>query len=163
MYIRKLIDSIDIICQQYNTTLELYMKLRNILDIIDYNEFNSDLKNFNYENIIEIKNSNDVYTKYVLKSSETFDLVLIKWNKNSFTKIHDHPDKGCLLKVLSGTLVEELYENNLKYFSFEKMNLLTKNNIGYKIGKKILHKIKAMQNSESLHIYLPGNYTSKNY
>ena len=43
-------------------------------------------------------------------------------NKNSFTKIHDHPDKGCLLKVLSGYLIEECYNNNEKYFSFDKID-----------------------------------------
>ena len=163
MIIDVLITEIEKICEQKLPNIELYTKLRNVLIGINNNNFNEELKSCTFKNIIDIKNSDNSYTKYILFSSDKFDLIYIKWNKNSYTKIHDHPDRGCVLKILSGCLIEECYDNNEKYFRFDKINFLSTNMISYKIGKKNLHKIIANQDTESLHIYVPGNYVPKNY
>lgn len=163
MYIETLIDKIDEICKNHYTTFEIYIKIKKLLDVIVYDEFIKELQFYIFEDVIEIKNSENFYIKYILKSTELFDLVYIKWNKDSFTRIHDHPDRGCILKILSGCLIEECYDNNEKYFSFENINFLSKDKISYKIGKKNLHKIIASLDTESIHIYIPGKYIPKNY
>jgi hypothetical protein len=163
MYIELLINDINNICDNRLNNFDLYMKLKDLLMNIDTEKFNEDIKTFKFVNIIEIKNSNDLYTKYILHTTPLFDLIFIIWNKNSYSRIHDHPDKGCVFKILSGCLIEELYNNTSTYFSFDKMNFLNKNMISYKIGKKILHKIIAKELTSSLHIYIPGNYIPKNY
>lgn len=162
MYIEKIINEISEIVLIESDNFELYTKIKKILENIDLINFNSEIKSYNYKNIIEIKNSNDSYIKYILESNNNFDIVYIKWDKNSFTKIHDHPEKGCIVKILSGLLFEECYDNN-NLLNYKEINLLTSNMISYKIGKTILHKITTLENSESLHIYIPGKYCSKNY
>lgn len=164
MYIEQIIHDINNIFLNDNDldNYGLYTQLKNILENIDIQKFNSEINSYNFKKIIEIKNSNDSYTKYILETSDKFDFVYIKWNKNSSTKIHDHPEKGCIVKILSGKLFEELY-NNLDVIKYEKTNILTPNMISYRIGKTILHKIIAQENSESIHIYIPGYYNSTNY
>jgi hypothetical protein len=95
-----------------------------------------------------------------LFENESFSLVFIKWNLNSFTKIHDHPDKGCIMRVLNGSLKEETFSLRLNLIS---TNVLTDDKIGYKKGNKILHKITALKDSMSLHVYIPGYYKVNNY
>ena len=112
-----LITEIEKICEQKLSNIELYTKLRNVLIGINNNKLDEELKNYTFKNIVDIKNSDNLYTKYILFSSDKFDLIYIKWNKNSYTKIHDHPDRGCVLKILSGCLIEECYDNNEKYIS----------------------------------------------
>ena len=108
----------------------------------------------------KIENDGKYYEKYYLFENENFSLIIIKWNLNSFTKIHDHPDKGCIMRVLHGSLKEETYSLKLNLIS---TNILTEDKIGYKKGNKILHKITALKNSLSLHVYIPGYYKAEYY
>src|SRR5437879_2660100 len=47
----------------------------------------------------------DRYTRVILSeySNDAFEFVLICWNKDQLSPIHDHPNNGCLLKVLQGS------------------------------------------------------------
>ena len=110
--------------------------------------------------IQKVENDGNYYEKYCLFENESFSLILIRWNKDSFSKIHDHPDKGCIMRVLKGSLKEETYTPKLNLIS---TNLLKEDKIGYKKGNKILHKIIALQESISLHVYIPGNYKTNYY
>ena len=109
---------------------------------------------------VEKIDNNNFYEKYYLFENKSFSLVLIKWNLNSSTKIHDHPEKGCIMRVLKGTLKEESYSLRLNLIS---TNILTEDKLGYKKGKRILHKIIALEDSISLHIYIPGFYKANYY
>ncbi len=110
--------------------------------------------------IEKISNENTFYEKYYLFENTNFSLVLIKWNKDSSSKIHDHPDKGCIMRILRGSLKEETYSLKLNKIS---INIINKDKIGYKQGKKILHKIIALEDTISLHVYIPGCYKATIY
>ncbi len=108
----------------------------------------------------KIINENNFYEKYYLYENENFSLVLIKWNKDSSSKIHDHPEKGCIMRILKGSLKEETYSLKLNKIS---VNIINKDKIGYKQGKKILHKIIAIEDTISIHVYVPGYYKANIY
>lgn len=110
--------------------------------------------------IEKVINNQKNYEKYYLFENDKLSLVLIKWNKDSFTKIHDHPDKGCIMRILQGKLKEETYSLRLNLVS---TNILTEDKIGYKKGNRILHKIIALEDSVSLHVYIPGFYKANYY
>ena len=42
--------------------------------------------------------------------NEKYEIYLICWNKKQISKIHDHPENGCILKVLKGELIEYRYD-----------------------------------------------------
>lgn len=105
--------------------------------------------------------SNFSYNKKILYSNDVIDIVLISWNNNQSTKIHDHPDNGCLMRVMKGELIENIYTNDLTYL---KKNILKKNNCSYLEKNYILHNISNCNDvSVSLHIYSPPNYKPNYY
>lgn len=112
------------------------------------------------------------------QSTDQFDLVLICWNKNQETKIHNHPEKGCLMIVLQGELTEKVYDVvhiahidnadvsatantptpvgsvSLKYSQNLQAGL-----VSFRQGSKDVHKISnGDEKSVSLHIYSPPNH-----
>jgi cysteine dioxygenase len=114
--------------------------------------------------------SNDTYNRNLVYNSDKFDIFILSWKAGQKSKIHDHPEHGCLLKVLQGQLIENLYivtkdntkdtKNNL---TFIKSTTLEENNIAYKQGNEKIHDIHAITDSVSLHIYSPGNYRANFY
>jgi hypothetical protein len=162
--IRELINDIDKICDKYQTSYEifiLYLEIKKILEQINNKDILSVL---DIHKFIDIFISPNNYTKYFIYKSDKFDLVLIKWNINSETKIHDHPNRGCIMKLLSGNIYEETYRNiNNSDLQLLETNIYKDNDISYRIGKKILHKIKGINNAITLHVYIPGLYSPKCY
>ena len=115
------------------------------------------IKNYNfneYINSFENQSNNRNYYKNIIYKNDLFELILIKWDKNSETSIHCHPENGCLLKPISGKIKEIRYFNNKK----EEKTDLKINEVYYmhdKIGK---HKIIADEDSYSIHLYSPPNF-----
>ena len=105
-----------------------------------------------------VKFSDLKYTRNNVFSNENIEMIVICWNKNQKSGIHDHPNNGCLMKVLQGEITEECYNNKLKLI---KTNNNKVNDIGYQEGKNGIHNIINSNNqSISLHIYSPPNYKS---
>lgn len=100
---------------------------------------------------------NDLYyCKNTIYQCDKFEIVLICWNKNQTSNIHDHPDKGCILIVLDNYLIEEFYNLDIK---LEKINNINQNEISYIDNTMGYHKIiNKDKPTISLHIYNPPNY-----
>jgi cysteine dioxygenase len=99
------------------------------------------------------------YVKNTVYQNDLFDILIICWNLNQSSDIHDHPENGCLVKILEGSIVEECYTESINIISTNK---LTKNDISYQEGKSGLHKIInpcSRIRAISMHIYSPPNYT----
>lgn len=128
--------------QNFIKTLNSFSKLKNIKNInrIFYN-YNIDFKKYYINNP---KN----YEKKIIYKNEDYELVLINWEKGSFTNYHNHPENGCVLKVLDG----KLYEIN-----DGKSIVLNKNDVNFKL-KDDYHRIIALEKSYSLHYYSPSNF-----
>lgn len=55
---------------------------------------------------------NKKYTRNLIATDhETFTLLLLCWNPNKYSPIHDHPCDGCWMKVLHGSVNEKRYRN----------------------------------------------------
>jgi predicted metal-dependent enzyme (double-stranded beta helix superfamily) len=120
--------------------------LRKIIDTIDYKD--------------QISFSNEKYTKIVLEQNEKYEVYLICWRNGQTTNIHDHPEGGCLMKLVSGTLLEENYRANGE-FLYPRTYI--PNMYAFKCGKNVVHRITAMEESISLHVYFPPNYNATIY
>jgi len=75
---------------------------------------------------------NNKYNRNTVYENENIEMVIISWNNNQKSGLHDHPKNGCLMKILDGELNEYIYN--------EKLNLLKINNckkgcISYQEGK----------------------------
>jgi hypothetical protein len=88
-------------------------------------------------------------------SNELFEMILICWDTNSETKIHDHPERGCILYLIDGQMEEYLYNKDLVLYKTTSFNSKStsymENSLGY-------HKLRCIDKAISLHIYSPPNY-----
>lgn len=132
------------------------------------------IKNTNIDNVIELYDILAAYDNLIIKQKFDFcnnsinyirhkiycddnkEIILIQWPKDSVTKIHDHPENGCIFKVLCGRLKEYIYNTDNV-----SSKIIKKNDISYIDSHIGLHKIIALENSFTLHVYSPpGYYTS---
>jgi predicted metal-dependent enzyme (double-stranded beta helix superfamily) len=88
-------------------------------------------------------------------SNDYFEFILICWNTDCQTKIHDHPSNGCVFYLIDGELQEYLYKNNKH---IKKITTINKGQISYMDNNLGYHKIKCKKKGFSLHIYSPSNY-----
>lgn len=90
------------------------------------------------------------YTRDVLYTDPSYDVIAISWAKDSVAEKHYHPKNGCHMKVLLGQLVETRYDNKGdKYIT----NILEVNESSFMSNEIGSHKVKANCDSVSIHIY----------
>lgn len=141
--IKKLVTNINYNLSKNKNVLKCFNSIKNY----DSNDWMINKKYF-------INNNYTDYSKHVLFRNNIFELILIKWDKGCATTIHKHPHNGCLMKVLEGNIIEERYFDEEKY----ELNNLKKDDIGFMHNILGDHKIYALEESYSLHLYSPPNY-----
>ncbi len=94
------------------------------------------------------------FYKNVIYLSDNFEIILISWKKNYSTDYHKHPENGCILKVLEGNLLEDIKDKDGKNI----MNIRFNNNVSFMHDEKGVHKIMALNDTFSIHIYSPPRF-----
>jgi cysteine dioxygenase len=103
-----------------------------------------------------IKFNPDKYMRIYLHKNDYYEVILICWSPNQSSGIHDHPTRGCLLKLLQGKLTEVLYNKDL---TIKSSAIISPGDISYQEGAVGIHNIINMDTeSVSLHIYAPPCY-----
>ncbi len=104
--------------------------------------------------------SNKEYTKTLIFRNKKYEIYLICWDKYQMSYIHDHPEGGCILKVLQGELIEHKYDTkNLELLEVLNHNL---GSISYIDNSIAYHRVgnDSKNRSISLHIYSPPEFVS---
>lgn len=129
----------------------------------DFNDTDEILKNYtgnDWEQYVKINKNR--YNRNKVFSNNDFEILIITWDKNQKSEIHDHAHNGCYVKILSGELTEYLFSPNL---SLKKETVLTNGNISFmhnNIGYHLIEN-KGTDASASIHIYSPPNHATKYY
>jgi len=100
------------------------------------------------------------YCKKVLFTNANFELVIIGWTPGQESKIHNHPDEGCLVFPINGSLNEKRFTTDLDEISNE---LISYGDISYLKGNDCLHSLHNYSSSESaitLHLYSPPHFSA---
>lgn len=128
----------------------LIKNIKKDTDLFNYINYLEDFKLTDFIDKIEfIKNKHNKITIY---KNNIFELILICWY-DVIVPYHNHPQNGCLLKVLDGELIENIKNNNII-----TKNILYKDNISYMHDNKGQHMIQSINKTISLHLYSPPNY-----
>jgi cysteine dioxygenase len=140
---------ISLLCENYTTDLIKLSPIFEQYEALDWKEFISET---------------NTYQKNLVFSNTEFELYIITWNKQQGTKIHNHADFGCLMKVLQGKVQETVY--NTVDLSVKGKNQYKTNDISYISNKKGFHSI--FNNNENnisvtLHLYSPINHKIRFY
>jgi hypothetical protein len=104
----------------------------------------------------------DDFYRITIHRDNKFQLMLINWKKDYYTDFHNHPMNGCMLKVLKGSLLEYKKCDSLMTNSYNQptsndiimVSQLKQNSISYNTYNEV-HKIIAVEDSVSLHLYSP--------
>ncbi|KAK6198603.1 cysteine dioxygenase type I [Scheffersomyces amazonensis] len=98
----------------------------------------------------------------IININDNANLLILVWSPGKSSAIHDHANAHCCMKILSGELVESLYDipdqDEPKKLSCKQETLMTRDQVGYISDKIGLHKISNPlmdQASVSLHLYTP--------
>jgi cysteine dioxygenase len=103
--------------------------------------------------------SNNTYTRNLVIGNGVFEMLIICWDKNSKSPIHDHPSDGCWFAGIEGQVFEEKYFKNEKgILQMNSKQHLSKGQVGYMhdllgfhaVGNPSLESI-----AVTLHIYSP--------
>lgn len=99
--------------------------------------------------------SSGCYTRNCIFENEKFELILICWEKNQKTPIHDHDGEECWVKVIDGTLKETLYKQESSGLTQIKSTISVKGTISYMIDFMGYHKLENISGHRamSLHLY----------
>ena len=147
--------------------MTLYKLIENIKD---HFKFNNNLKNANH--LLESYKTNDWinyklnitngYNRNLVYKCNNYEIYIISWAKDSASPIHNHPKGGCLMKILEGSLKENIYNNNI---NLKKQNYLEKNIVKYIDDNIGYHKILNENNyyTYSIHVYSPCNFETKKF
>ena len=113
-----------------------------------------DWNNFvNYQKINE-------FQKNLVHRDLDFEIFLINWPIDYQSKIHNHSENGCLLKVLKGNLLENIYHPNLELLDSKKRYTHQISYLDDSIGYHNVQNIDTT-NSVSMHIYSPPYHSTQ--
>lgn len=94
----------------------------------------------------------------ILYCCDVFDIFILTWRPNATTPVHNHPNTGCIYKVLQGQITEEIYDPlHIETKPIQKTSL-RKGDCGYIDDNVGYHRIYNATNelAVSIHIYQTG-------
>jgi len=101
----------------------------------------------------------DHYSRNLVRVNDLMEMLVLCWEIRQGCPVHDHPDNGCLVRIMQSEVTENIYElkDNPEFISG---SILPAGGIAYKEGNRILHEIFNHSDSRaaSIHIYSPPNY-----
>ena len=119
------------------------IKSNNIFDELNKLKFIEwDIKGYNKKRIDDL-------------STDEFDMYTISWLPEQITSIHDHPQNGCIMYLMSGTLEEKIYNKKLELI---ETRVIKGPYIGYIHDSIGFHSIHCIEKAVTLHIYSPGKH-----
>jgi cysteine dioxygenase len=109
----------------------------------------------NYQNFDKSK-----YVRNKVYSDNDIEIIIICWHSHQMSGVHNHPENGCIVRVLSGELKEEQYELDNGKLKIIKTNCLKMDDTSYQEGINGIHNIvnESDERAITLHIYSPPNY-----
>lgn len=133
--------------------------LKTVISSFPNSDYNELLESFKKKVNFSIYNYD--YYNFNLHTNDNYEINIINWNKFSSSKIHNHSEMGCILKVLEGKLLEERFNNNLEFINKNCLQV----GKPYFINNKDVHSIHNIHygTSYSLHIYSPSNFKAKTF
>ena len=57
----------------------------------------------------KFSDSQKLYTRNLVMETDLFSLIVLVWNPDKESPIHDHPCEGCWVRVLEGNVKETVY------------------------------------------------------
>jgi cysteine dioxygenase len=149
------------------TMAELCEGFRSIFenDFVDIDEVRSFMESYDMTKDNAWKNyaifDKHKYTRNLIdEGNGKYNLMILCWNEDQTSTIHDHADAHCFMKMAAGSLVEQLYSWPTEEIPMTctKNTELKTNSVAYINDTIGLHRVSNVSKSDkavSLHLYSP--------
>jgi len=99
--------------------------------------------------------SNECYTRNCIVDNESFELILLCWEANQATPIHDHGGEECWVKVIQGEFKETIYKfNKPGDIQTVKSTFSKKGDLSYMIDFMGFHRLENISKTRSMSLHL---------
>lgn len=100
----------------------------------------------------------NTYKRYLIGTAPYIEVFIIAWGAGAESQFHGHPEGGCWMRCLEGTLYEQTP-------SAHKVKEIKHHIIGHQKGSNGIHKITTNNLAYSIHVYssLEQNNISDKY
>ena len=142
-----------------NLTESLYENFLNGIEFLDNMSLVNQYIGTDYKSYIRYPEFGE-YIRTLVTINDRFDIYVITWGPHSKTPIHDHASKGCILKLLKGSLNETIYNIVDGSLELAKNKTIYENTTSFISNKIGYHDIEntSLDAAVSIHIYSPANY-----
>ncbi len=100
--------------------------------------------------------SGDSYTRNCIAENEKFELILLCWEKNQVTPIHDHGGEECWVHIIQGEFRETIYKvDEAGHLGIVKSAIAKTGDVTYMVDFMGCHRLENLseKRSMSLHLY----------
>ena len=99
---------------------------------------------------------NEDYTRNCLAKTEDYEFILLCWDGNCETAIHDHAGQNCWVVQVSGTVKETRYSGEADGLEIESVGYLKPGQVSYMNDQLGYHKIEnnSGEKAMTLHVYV---------
>jgi len=96
------------------------------------------------------------YTRNCLAKTDDYEFILLCWEGNSETAIHDHAGQNCWVHQLSGSVLETRYSVDNKELKIDSIGTLNPGQVSYMNDTLGYHKIEnnSSKRAMTLHVYV---------
>ena len=99
--------------------------------------------------------SDDCYTRNCVADTENFELILLCWEPEQMTPIHDHGGEECWVTVIQGAFKETIYRLDDHDEPEElKSSIYETNEVSYMIDFMGFHSLKNVSGTRSMSLHL---------
>jgi predicted metal-dependent enzyme (double-stranded beta helix superfamily) len=117
-----------------------------------------------YEHLVEFSEAK--YNRILVYEDQYLEVMLLAWLPGQATKVHDHPARGCLVRILEGEVQETIYtkhvgdEDEPETLRPIKCRSLRVGSVGYLEGERGIHRLENLsaRPAVSMHIYSPPKH-----
>jgi len=139
-------NNIKILFDSLNNSLKNKIPLKKLVKTMNNVNFDDEYINF-------VKENKNKYNRKTVFYNENLELVIITWLPGQKALLHNHPDNGCIFKILEG----EIKENFVSIDNSTSTNYYKKGDFSYIDNNLGIHDMNNIYNKRcvSLHIYSP--------
>ena len=140
-----------------DTAIHSISELIHLLNKFHKNNYPDLINNLNL-NIEDVKSyctwNEDNYTRNLIHLNDKFHLLILCWQQDQYSPIHNHGGRDCSMYVIEGSVQENIYQLKQNSLINCQINIHNKGDNSYIIDSMGMHSLKCVSNRAlTLHLY----------
>lgn len=96
----------------------------------------------------------DNYTRNIIQLNNNYHLLILCWQQEQYSSIHDHGNRDCFMYVIDGMIQENIYQLKQKNLIDCQKNIYKQGSDSYIMDSMGMHSIKCLSDRAiTLHLY----------